>query len=137
MNRNAGGIVGLVEAVVDRLHHHLSGVQPDPDLQAGVAQPGNRGVHGQRGQASAHGVIFVRTRRPEQRHDAVALHLVDQPVVAMNRIAHGIEHRLDPAHRAFGVHARDQAGGIPYVGEQHGEPLVLAAAGAQRAKHLA
>jgi hypothetical protein len=49
----------------------------------------SRASHG--GAARADGVIFVRERRAEQRHDAVAHHLVHRAFVAM----HGFHHPLE------------------------------------------
>ena len=53
----------------------------------------------------------MRLRRAKQRHDSVALYLVDDAVVAMNGILHEVEHRLETPHRQLGIaEAIDQAG---------------------------
>ena len=40
-------------------------------------------------------MILVRQRRSEERHDAVAHYLVDRAFVAMHRVHHVLEHRVD------------------------------------------
>ena len=78
----------------------------------------------------------MRPRRAEQRHDAIALYLVDDAVVAMNGILHESEHGLQTPHAEFGVaQAIDQAGRIADVGEQHREAFALSALAAERAQH--
>jgi hypothetical protein len=48
-------------------------------------------------------MVLMRDRRPEQRHDAVAQHLVDRPFVAMHRCHHALEHRVEELTCFLGV----------------------------------
>src|SRR5579871_2027468 len=83
-------------------------------------------------------MVFMRPRRSEQRHDAVALDLVDDAVIAMHRLFHEIEHGLEPLHPEFGIaQAVDQAGRVSDVGKQQRQILAFTALGAERAKQLA
>src|ERR1700687_772679 len=80
-------------------------------------------------------MILVRPRRTEERHDAVALYLVDDAVVAMNGILQDASPRLQPPHRQFRItQAIDQARRISDVRKQHRKAFPLAAFGAQRAE---
>ena len=80
-------------------------------------------------------MILVRLRRAEQRHDAVALNLVDDAVVAMNGILHEVEHRLQAPHRQFRIAKTiDQARRISDIRKQQRLGFALAAFGAQRAE---
>ena len=118
------------------LHDDFTGVEADADLQARVGEPRDRVLHRQRRQAAADGMILMRSRRAEQRHDAIALYLVDDTVVAMNGILHEIEHGLQAAHAQFGIaEAVDQAGRIADVGEKYGEAFTFPALRAQRPEH--
>ena len=111
MNVGAGRVVSLVDAVFYRLDDDFTGVKADADLHARVREPRDRVLHRQSGETAANGMVLVRTRRAEQRHDSVALYLVDDAVVAMNGILHEVEHRLETPHRQLGIaEAIDQAG---------------------------
>jgi hypothetical protein len=124
----SGCIIRLVDAVFDGLDDDLTGMQADPDLQARVGKAPDRILHRQGSQTTANGMVLMRPRCAEQRHDTVALDLVDDAVVAMNGLLHEVEYRLQPAHREFGVtEAVYQPGRIPNVGEQHRQALALAA----------
>jgi len=63
-----------------------------PDL-SGVAAYGL--LHFQRRVAGAHRVVLVREGRAEQRHDAVAHHLIDGALVAVDRLHHAVEHWIE------------------------------------------
>ena len=131
----AGGIVGLVDAVFDRLHDDLTGMDADADLQARVRKPRDRVLHRQGREAAADGMVLMRPRRAEQRHHAIALDLVDDTVVAMDGVLHEIEHGLEKAHPQFGIaQAIDQTGRIADVGEKDGEAFAFPAFAAQRAQ---
>ena len=79
-------------------------MQADPgaDLDAaGAAQLGRLDAHGaldrQRRIAGAHGVVLMRDRRAEQRHDAVAQDPVDRTLVAVDAVHHHAERRIQNA----------------------------------------
>ena len=70
--------------------------------------PADSGLHVERGIARPHGVILVRERRAEQRHDAVTHDLVHGALVPVDRLHHAFEHGVqefarllrDPGRRA-------------------------------------
>jgi len=96
-------VVGLVDAVFNRLNDDFAGVQADTDPQIGIVKPRHCVLHGQSSQATANGMILTWSWRAKQRHDAVTLHFVDDTVVAMNGILHEIEHRLQTPHAQFRI----------------------------------
>ena len=71
-------------------------------------------------------VVLVRDRRAEQREDAVAGRLHDVPVVAMDRVDHQLQRRIDNRARLFRVEVAHQFGRTLDVGEQRGDGLALA-----------
>src|SRR6266481_63017 len=79
----------------------------------------------------------MRPRRAEKRHNAIALYLVDDAIVAMDGIFHEVEHGLQAAHTRFGIsQAINQTRRISDVSEQHRETLEFAAADAQLPEQL-
>ena len=71
-------------------------------------------------------MILVGERRAEQRHDAVAHHLVDGALVAVDRLHHALEHRVEERARLLGVAVGEQLHRALEVGEQHRDLLALA-----------
>ncbi|HLZ05010.1 MAG TPA: hypothetical protein VKR55_23025 [Bradyrhizobium sp.] len=71
-------------------------------------------------------MIVVRMRRAEQGNQAVAAFLADDAPVAANRDAHGVERRLKPRDRGFGIKLRNQVGRALQVGTKNGEIFPLA-----------
>ena len=137
MNIGARGIIGLVETVLDRLNDDLAGVNTDTNLQIRIADPLDALLHGQGGEATANGVILVRLRRAEQRHDAIALRFVDDAVVAKHGLIHEVEDGLQPPQAEFGIaQAVDQSGRIANVRKQYGQALALAALGVERLENV-
>jgi len=63
-------------------------------------------------------VVLVRERRAENRHDAVAHHLVHRALVPVNRIHHRFEHRIEQLAGVLWVPIREQLHGALHVGEQ-------------------
>ena len=78
-------------------------MEADANLQARVCKSCDRVLHGQRSQTAPNGMVFTRSRRAEQRHDAITLYFVDDTVIAMNCILHEVEHRLQTPHAQFGI----------------------------------
>jgi hypothetical protein len=87
-----------VQVAADGPHDDLAGVEADANLHLdAVRAPGLLGVplhrflHAERRIAGPHRVILVGERSAEERHDAVAHHLVDRALVAVD----GLHHVLD------------------------------------------
>jgi hypothetical protein len=76
--------------------------------------------------ARPHGVILVGQRRPEQRHDPVAHHLVDGALVAVDGLHHAFEHRVEELPRLLGIAVGQQLHRALQVGKQHGDLFALA-----------
>ena len=83
------------EVAPDRAHDDFAGIESHPDLDRdaldstnglGVAFHGL--LHAERGVARADRGVFVRNRRPEQRHDSVAENVIDGAFEAVNRFHH-------------------------------------------------
>ena len=67
----------------------------------------------------------MRDRRAEQREDAVAGRLHDVAVVAMRRVDHQLQRRIDNRARLFRVEVLHQLGRALDVGEQRRHRLAL------------
>ena len=73
-------------------------------------------------------MIFMGSRRPENRHDPVALHFVDDTFVPINSTLHEIKHWLKTPHAKLGVaHTVYQVCGITNVGKEHSNPFAFPA----------
>jgi len=132
MHIRARRIVGLVHAVFDDLDDDLADVKPHAYLQVLIEKTRDRVLHRQCAQAATNRMILVRHGSPEQRHDAVALHLVDDALITMDGILHEVQHRIEALHRKLGItKAVDQPRRIADVGKQHGQALALATLAAQ------
>ena len=75
-------------------------------------------------------MVLVGEGRAEERHDPVAHHLVDGALVAMHRLHHPLEHRVEELARLLGVAVGQQLHRALEVGEEHGDLLALAFEGA-------
>ena len=122
-----------MQVIANGAHHHLTGVAayPDAHLQAMCAPHRLRIVaqgclHGQGGVTGAHGVVLMGNGRPEERHDAIAQHLVHHALEAVHGVHHVVQGRVQEPLRRFGVKALDQLSGIFDIGEQDGDLLALA-----------
>ena len=93
-------------------------------------------LHAQRGVAGAHGVVLVGERRAEQRHDAVAHHLVDRALVAVDGLHHPLEDRVEELARLLGIAVGEQLHRALEVGEEDGDLLALAFEGAAGGEDL-
>ena len=65
-------------------------------------------------------------RRAEERHDAVAHHLVDRALVAVDGLHHALEHRVEELASVFRVTISRQLHRALEVGEEDGDLLALA-----------
>jgi len=115
VRRLAHGGVVHAEIAADRAHHDLSGVDADADLHLhalrvaqliGVAP--HDLLHPERGIARAHRVIFMGQRRAEERHDAVAHHLVHGTLVVVDGLHHAFEDRVEKLPRILGIAVGEQ-----------------------------
>jgi hypothetical protein len=125
--------VGEREIAADGACHHLARVEAHPDLERQaeralqlVAEGEHARLHAQRRVAGAHRVVLVGERRPEERHDAVAHHLVDGALVAVHRLHHQLAHPVDDRPELLGIAVRDRFDEAVDVGEEHRHLLALA-----------
>ena len=81
----------------------------------GVAAYGR--LHSQGGIAGAHGVVLMRHRRPEQRHNAVAHDLVHRPLVAVRGGHHVFQDRIEDLPSLLGVALGQEFHGALQVGK--------------------
>ena len=81
-------------------------------------------------------MILVGERRAEQRHDPVAHNPVHGALVAVDRLNHALEHRVEELLRVLGVAVSKQLHRALDVGEQHGDLLPLTLEGCPRGEDL-
>ncbi len=127
------GVLRMAAAGLNRPHHGLAGVGPDADLQRRLALASQLlGVaadiflHPQRRIERALGMILMRNRRAEQSKDPIAGGLHDVPVVAMHRVDHELQRRVDNGARLLRVEVLHQLHRALDVGEQRRDGLALA-----------
>ncbi len=77
-------------------------------------------------------MVLVRQRSAEEGHDAVAHHLVHRAFVAMDRLHHQLQHRVDDFARLLGIAVGEQLHRPLEVGEEHCDLLALAFEGTLR-----
>ena len=118
-------------------HDHLTGVQADSDLDWNrldppdfLGVPFDRFLHPQRRVAGTNCMVLVGERRAEERHDPIAHHLIDRPLVAVDGLHHPFEHRIEDLPRLLGIAVGEELHGALQVGKQHGDLLALALEGA-------
>jgi hypothetical protein len=70
-------------------------------------------------------MVLVSERRPEERHDPVAHHLVDGALVAVHGIHHSLKHGIQDLARLLGVPVGEQLHRALEIGEEHGHLLAL------------
>jgi hypothetical protein len=126
---------GIVHAQVaaDRADDDFSRVEADPDLHpkapreehlVGVRFDGL--LHPQGCVTGPDGMILVRQRRTEQRHDPVAQHLVDRAFVPVHGLHHPFEHRVEDRSCFLRIPVGEQLHRAFEVGEENGHLLALA-----------
>ena len=86
----------------------------------------HRLLHPQGRVARAHGVVLMGQGRAEQRHDAVAHHLVDGALVPVHGLHHVIEHRIEERAGLLGIALDEQLHRALEIGEEHRDLLALA-----------
>ncbi len=110
MCRLAHSRVVHAQVAADGAHHDLAGIEADANLDVDAARAAKLGgvvtyrfLHAEGGITGANGVVLVGEGRPEERHDAVAHHLVDRAFVAVDRFHHQLEHRLEDRVRLLRI----------------------------------
>ena len=83
-------------------------------------------LHGQGGIAGPHRMVFMRDRRAEQRHDAIAHDLIHGPLVAVHGCHHAFQDRVEELPRFLGVAVGQQLHRAFEVGKEHRHLLALA-----------
>ena len=139
----ADGRVVHAQVVADRADDDLAGVHADTDLdlealaapELGAVTP-NGLLHAKGRVAGAHGVVFVGDRRPEERHDPIAHHLVDRALVVVNALHHPFEDRIQDLPGLLGVTVGEQLHGALQVGEEDGDLFPFAFEGGLRRENL-
>ena len=81
-------------------------------------------------------MVLVRDRRAEQREDPVTRGLHDVAVVAMDRVDHQLQRRIDDRARFLGVEVLHQFHRALDVGEQRRDGLALAFGWLAGGRHL-
>jgi hypothetical protein len=132
-----------VQIGADRPHDHAARVQTDADADREAVLPADplgvsphRLLHAQRRIAGPDRVILVRHRRAEERHDPIAHHLVDRPLVTVDGLNHAFEHRVEELPGLFGVAVGEQLHRALQVCEEHRHLLALAFEGGLRGEDL-
>src|SRR5262249_25553069 len=108
-----GGVIH-VQVVTNRSHHDFPRVEPHAclHLQAvgaadflSVAVHG--GLHGQGPRTGPHHVVFVGHWGTEERHDTVTKYLVHGALVAVHRLHHDVECRIEQPPGLFRIEIAD------------------------------
>jgi hypothetical protein len=121
------------QVAADGANEDVTGVEPGAHLHLDALRapellriPPDGVLHAQRRVTRAHRVVLVGQRRAEQRHDAVAHHLVHRALVPMNGLHHPLEDGIEDLARVLGVPLGEQLHGALEVGEEYGDLLALA-----------
>ena len=119
-------------AGLDRPHHHLARVHPDAGLNRNLALGAQTvGIatqlllHRQRRMKGALRMVLMSHWRAEQREDAVPGRLRNVTAVAMHRLHHKIQHRIDDRARLLGIEIAHQFRRALDVSKQCGDRLAL------------
>ena len=86
-----------------------------------VEHPADRPLHGQRGPDRPLGVVLVRDRGAEDRHDPVAGELVDVPAEGLDRAGERGQHPVGDRADPFRVEILRPGGEVGQVAEEHGD----------------
>ena len=137
-----GGVVH-VQIAPDRPHDDLARVEPHADLHVhAVGAPRVLGVslhrvlHAKRRIARADRMVLVGQRSTEQRHDPVAHHLVDGPLVAVDGIHHVRDDGVQELSRVLGIPIGEELHRALEIGEEDGDLFALAFEGAPGGQDL-
>ena len=83
-------------------------------------------LHRQRGVAGTQRVVFVGNGGAKERHNAIAEHLIDRALEAVDRVHHHVDGRIEELLGGFGIKATDEFGGVLEIGKEHRDLLALA-----------
>jgi len=143
MCRLADGRVVHVEIAANGADDDLARVEPDPDLHVHAVRAArvlrvtrHQVLHPQGRVARSHRVILMGERRAEERHDPVAHDLIDGALVAVDRLHHPLEYRIEDLPRVLGIALGEQLHRAFQVGEEHRDLLALALEGGLRREDL-
>jgi hypothetical protein len=133
------GRVVHVDITANGSHDDLARVEPDLDLDVRAVLVAclpsilpHQLLHLERRQAGPDGMVLVGQRRPEQRHDPVAHHLVHRALVAPDGFHHALEDRVEELAGVFGIAVGEQLHRPLQIGKEHGDLLPLALQRARR-----
>jgi hypothetical protein len=106
MRRLAYGPVVHGQITADGPDHDLARVQPDSNLHFDAVRAAdllvvalNGLLHGERGIAGPHGIVPMGDGGAKQRHNAIAEHLVDRPLIPMDGRHHPLQHGVEELAR--------------------------------------
>src|SRR5712692_6397158 len=118
---------------VDHAKNYFAGVDPDTEFDARtallfelLAATAKRTAHGDRRVQRALRMVLVSDRRAEQRENPIASGLHHVTVVAMRRVDHQLERRIDDGTRLLRIEVTHQFGRALDVGKQRGDRLAFA-----------
>ena len=125
-------VLGMASSL-DRPHHHLARVHSNAGFNKNLALRAQTiGVamqlllHRQRRMKCPLRMVLVRDGRAEQGEDPITRRLRNVAAVAMHRLNHETQHRVDDRARLFGIEIAHQLGRALDVSEQCGDGLALA-----------
>ena len=125
-----------MQIIANGAHHHLAGVEPDPDLhRQPLGVPYLLGIalhdrlHGERRIAGPHGMVLMRHRRAKQGHNAIAHHLVHGAFIAVHGLHHVLQDRVEELAGLLRVAVGEQLHRAFEVSKQHRDLLALACQG--------
>ena len=94
------------------------------------------GLHGEGRIAGPDGMVFMRERGAEQRHDAIAHDLVHRALVPMHGRHHPFQHRIEELPGLFRITVGQQFHRALEVRKEHGDLLAFAFQGAAGGENL-
>jgi hypothetical protein len=93
-------------------------------------------LHGQGCVAGAQSVVFVGNGGAEERHNAIAEHLVDGALEAVHGVHHVMESGIEELLGGFGVETADEFRRVFEIGKEHGDLLALPGQGGADSEDL-
>ena len=128
------GVLGVRVIGSNRSHHHFAGVEADPNFDRRISRGAQSGrifrhvlLHPQRRVKSALRMVLMRDRRAEQRKNPIASGLHDVTVVAMHRVDHQLQRRIDNRPRLFRIEPLHKIHRSLDIGKQRRHGLALTA----------
>jgi hypothetical protein len=132
-----------LEVGADGADDHLARVEPHADLEGYPLRAEHtlrvlrhRLLHPERRVAGPHRVVLVRHGGAEDRHDAIAHHLIDRSFVPVDGLHHPFEDGIEELSGLLGIPVGEQFHRALEVGEEDRDLLALALEGALRGEDL-